>query len=150
MDIQKMIEDNPSLMIYLVCGIALLFVAGFIAAKAASSRKRKRLREESGMTEIIFDKTVRAASRMITDMQFEGYKVYSVNGEEPMTAGNGIMVKPGPCRIELEYADTDYASRRRSVTTLHGRQIIELEAGQGMRFKVTFNEKTGEIEVQEA
>ena len=150
MDIQKMIEDNPGVMIGLVCGIALLFAAGFIFAKAAASRKRKRLREESGMAEIVFDKTVRAASRMITDMQFEGYKIYSVNGEEPMTAGNGVMVKPGLCTIEAEYADTDYAGRRRSATTLHGRQIIELQAGQGMSYKVSFNEKTGEFEVQEA
>ena len=68
MDIQKIIEDNPTLMFYLVCGIALLFVVGFAMAKVISMRKRKRLQNDNGLVEIVFDETVRAANRMITDV----------------------------------------------------------------------------------
>jgi hypothetical protein len=57
--------------------------------KVVSANKRKRLREDNGLVEIVFDETVRAASRMITDLQFAGYKVYTVNGEEPRVVGNG-------------------------------------------------------------
>ena len=150
MDVQKIIEENPTLLIYVVCGVALLFVVGFIIAKVASTRKRKRLREENGLAEIAFDATVRAASRMLTDLQFAGYKVYSVNGQEPRIVGNGIVVNPGPCSIEIEYVDTDYAGRKNSLTTLYGKRTIELQAKQRTRYKVTFNKKTDEFEVQEA
>ena len=148
MDFQKMIEDNPNILIFLVCGIALLFVIGFIVAKVVGARKRKRLREEKGLVEIVFDADVRFASRMITDLQFSGYKIYSVNGLEPQIIGKGLIVRPGACSIEIEYIDSDYASRRRSLTTLHGKQVIELQVDEGKMYSMTFNEKTGEFEVQ--
>ena len=149
MDIQKLIEDNPSLMIYLVCGVALLFIAGFIMAKIVNARKRKKLREEKGMAEIVFDSNVLPASRMVTDLQFAGYKVYSVNGQEPKLVGKGIVVDSGKCSIEIEYIDTEYSNRRKSLTTLYGKQMLELNVEKGIRYKVTFNEKEGEFKVQE-
>ena len=145
---QKLIEENPTMLIYLVGGVAALFIVGFVAGKIVSTQKRKRLREESGMAEILFDATVRFAGRMITDAQFAGYKVYSVNGAEPRIVGKGLVVAPGACTIEVEYVNTDYASRKRSLTTLHGKRTVQLQAESGGQYRVVFDQNDGEFKVR--
>jgi hypothetical protein len=135
----ELFADNPSMFIYLFIGVLVLFLAGFIVSKAVTGSKKKKLRAQGNTAELIFDETIRAASQFVTDLQFMGYKVYSVNDMEPVIAGTSIFVPAGSCKIELEYIDTDYATRRRSVTTVYEKQSLAFETQHGKQYMITFD-----------
>jgi hypothetical protein len=143
-----MLAENPNLFIGLFAGVLALFLVVFVLIKIANGAKKKALGKD--MAELVFDATVRPASQFVTDLQFAGYKVYSVNNQNPVVVGKSVFAPEGACAVELEYIDTDYASRRRSMTTLYGKQTLELNVRQGARYKVSFDEKNRAFETKES
>jgi hypothetical protein len=139
-DIAELFTENPSLLIYLFIGVLVLFLIGFVISKIVTGNKKKKLREQNNMAELIFDATIRAASQFVTDLQFMGYKIYSVNNAAPVIAGKSIFVPAGPCKIELEYIDTDYGGRRRSITTIYEKQSLEFETKRDTQYRITFDQ----------
>jgi hypothetical protein len=98
---------------------------------------------------LVFDAAVRPASKFVTDLQFLGYKIYSVNNKEPIVVGKSVFAPEGSCLVELEYIDTDYATRHRSVTTLYGKQALKLTVRLGVQYKVNFDDKGSTFKVVE-
>ncbi|MDR0381750.1 MAG: hypothetical protein LBH86_07155 [Oscillospiraceae bacterium] len=142
-DFAELFANNPLLFVYLFTGVLVLFLIGFIISKIATNNKKKKLREQNNMAELVFDETIRAASQFVTDLQFMGYKIYSVNNAAPVIAGKSIFVPAGSCKIELEYIDTDYASRRRSVTTIYEKQSLEFKTKRDTQYRIAFDKNSG-------
>jgi hypothetical protein len=147
-DFGSMLAGNPNLFIGLFAGVLALFLIVFILVKLADSAKKKTLGKDTA--ELAFDLTVRPASKFVTDLQFAGYKIYSVNNQEPVVVGKSIFAPEGDCIVELEYIDTDYATRHRSMTTLFGKQTLELKVRKGERYKVSFDEESRAFKTKEA
>jgi hypothetical protein len=137
--------NNPNAFIGLFIGVLIIFLAGFIFIKMKNATKKNELREK--MVELSFDATVRLASQFFTDLQFVGYKIYSVNGQEPTVVGQSIFVPTGTCKVELEYIDTDYFTRHISTTTLHGKQTLSLTTQKGERYKIKYDEKNSQFKI---
>jgi hypothetical protein len=146
-DIGTLLTENPNLFIGVFVGVLALFLIGFIIIKVTNGVKKKKLNQQ--MAELIFDATVRPASKFVTDLQFLGYKIYSVNNKEPLVVGKSVFAPEGACVVELEYIDTDYATSKRSMTTLYGKQTLELTVRKGVQYKVSFDEKSRTFKVTE-
>jgi hypothetical protein len=146
-DIGTLLRENPNLFIGLFVGVLALFLIVFILIKAADGAKKGKLRLH--LAELVFDATVRPASKFVTDLQFLGYKIYSVNNKEPVVVGKSVFAPEGPCLVELEYIDTAYASSHRSVTTLYGKQTLELTVRLGVWYKVNFDDEKRSFKVTE-
>ena len=93
MDFSQIFVDNPSLFIMLFVGVLLLFLIVFIVIKVSQGKKKSQLRSQGNMAELVFDETIHPASKFVTDLQFMGYKIYSVNGSEPTVTGKSIFVR---------------------------------------------------------
>lgn len=148
MDFSQIFVDNPNLFIMLFAGVLVMFLIVFIVIKVSQGKKKSQLRGQGNMAELVFDQTIRPVSQFVTDLQFMGYKVYSVNGIEPFITGKSIFVPAGSCAIELEYIDTDYATRRRSMTTLYGKERLTLKLQASKQYDISFNEKDGSFVVR--
>ena len=144
-DFTELFKDNPTMFIYLFAGVLAFFLIGFITSKVVSGNKKKQLRAQDNMAELIFDETIRAASRFVTDLQFMGYKIYTVNNAEPVITGKSVFVPAGLCKIELEYIDTDYATRRRSVTTVYEKQSLKFETQGNKQYWITFDKEANQF-----
>ena len=145
MDLGSILANNPSIFIGLFVGVLVLFLAVFILIKVLNASKKKELREK--MVELVFDATVRPASQFVTDLQFMGYKIYAVNGQEPTVVGQSVFVPTGVCRVEVEYLGTSYLTRHHSTTTLYGKQTLELTIQKGESYAVTFDEKNSKFNI---
>lgn len=147
-DFAELFTENPTYFVLLFCGVLLLFLLGFIISKVVTGRKKKVLRNAGNMAELEFDQMARAASKFVTDVQFMGYKIFSVNGAEPSVVGKSIFTPAGTCRIELQYIDTNYATRRASTTTVHEKQLLEFEVRGNEKYRISFDEKSGSYVVR--
>jgi hypothetical protein len=107
-DFGTLLTENPNLFIGVFVGVLALFLAVFIMIKVTNEAKKKKLKLQ--MAELVFDATVRPASKFVTDLQFSGYKIYSVNNNEPIVVGKSVFAPEGSCVVELEYIDTEYAT----------------------------------------
>ena len=136
------LANNPNVFIVVLIGVLFLFLVVFIAIKIRTNQKKNESRRMGAFAELIFDETVRLASKLITDRQFQGYKLYSVNGIEPEILGKSIFTPEGSCRIEIQYIDTGYATRRISLTTVHEMQLLEFPVQKGSKYRIRFVEKT--------
>ena len=136
----ELFVSNPNLFLAIFAGVQIFFAAGFVALKVHTANRQKALRSRGDTAELIFNAVVRPASNFATDIQFTGYKIYAVNGREPETVGRSIFVEAGPCEIELEYIDTDYVTRKRSVTTVYPKRTVALDAHPGGQYRVLFDE----------
>jgi hypothetical protein len=146
-DIGSSLAKNPNLFIGVFVGVLALFLVVYIMIKVANGKKKKEMRLQQA--ELAFDATVRPASKFVTDMQFSGYKIYSVNGKEPTVVGKSVFAPEGTCVVELEYIDTDYATHHRSMTTLYGKQTLELTLRLGVQHKISFDEQRRTFKVTE-
>ena len=140
--------NNPNAFIMLFAGVLVLFLIFFIVIKATTSKKKNALRNTGTFAELSFNETVRLASKLVTDLQFIGYKLYSLNGAEPEIVGKSIFVPEGLCKIEIQYIDTGYATRRTSLTTVYEKQLLEFHVQRGKKYNIRFVEKTGTFEVK--
>lgn len=147
-DFAELFADNPSYFLMLFGGVLALFLMVFIGIRITSANKKKLLRGRGDLAELIFDQTVRVASQFVTDIQFMGYKIFSVNGVEPLVVSKSIFVPTGTCRIELQYIDTDYATRKRSLTTVYEKQLLEFEVHSNKSYRITFDENNNSFSVQ--
>ncbi|MDR1897792.1 MAG: hypothetical protein LBR10_13485 [Prevotellaceae bacterium] len=146
-DFGTLLTENPNLFIGVFVGVLALFLVVFIIIKAVDGAKKKKLKLQ--MAELVFDAAVRPASKFVTDLQFSGYKIYSVNNKEPVVVGKSVFAPEGSCVVELEYIDTDYATSHRSMTTLHGRQTLELTVRLGAQCKISFDDQSRTFKVME-
>lgn len=135
------IQKNPTIMYYLVGGSLGLFLLGFILLKVLAAGKKKKLRGQGSLGEIVFNQTVRPASQFATDVQFVGYKIYSVNGGQPKVVDKSIFVPQGLCEIELEFLDTEYGGRHNSITTKYGKKTLQIDVESGQKYRVSFDDK---------
>ena len=149
MDINKLIQENPNILIYTFAGVVVLFLAFFIISKVVSGRKVKALLAQPGMVHILFAENAMPASGVLTDTQFSGFKVYSFNGEKPKLIGKSMVVPKGECRLEVQYINTEYMSNRRSTTTVYDKQTLEFTAKEGVCYKVKYNTGPGQFELVE-
>lgn len=143
MNFVESLSENPIYLISLFVAVLILFLLGFIISKRISSKKKKALLGTGNRAEIRFDETIRSASKVFTDKQFQGYKIFSVNGNEPEIVDKSIFVPAGLCKIELQYLDTDYTTRRISNTKTYQKELLEIDAVAGKSYKASFDENTG-------
>jgi hypothetical protein len=141
--------NNPNMFIMLFAGVLVLFLLVFIVVKVITNNKKKAMRNTGAYAELSFGETVRTASMLITDVQFQGYKLYSLNGEEPKIVGKSIFVPEGLCQVEIQYIDTGYATKKVSLTTIHEKQLLEFHVEKGKKYHIHFDKKTGTFEVKE-
>jgi len=148
-ELTKTLTENPNYIILLFLGVLLLFLVLFITIKVVTHHKKKKMRSQKDTAELIFDTTALSSSRFVTTAQFTGYKVYSINQNEPKIIGKSIFVPVGVCELDMEYINSDYYTKRRSVTTTYGRQVFKIEVENDKRYLISFDTKEKNFVVSE-
>lgn len=143
---QKIIEENPMILVMAVGGIAVLIIIIRIMA-AIANRKKKKAALQSGNTAMItFDEPIFPASKTVLGGQgLSGYKIIAVNGKEPNIVGGDLLVPAGRITLEFEYLISTVNSHK---TNRFPQQRVELDAQQGQRYAIKFNIMTNETELK--
>ena len=135
--IGNFINENPTILIGIIAGVVVLFLAIFIVASTKSKAlKKKLLAENPNLVEIEFDEVVSPPNPIGANMSNSGYTLYAVNGQKPQFFGRSILAPAGEVLLDCEYFVLPVGNR---FANSFGRRPQRVTVATGKKYTATYN-----------
>ena|GEM_PF-2993261 len=133
---QELILENPTLFIGLILFISVaLILIQIIASMKGKKKKNERLANED-IVEIAFDDAIFPASKVFVDMGLSGYKIFTVNNQEPCIINSSLLVPSGEAVIDLQRI---IYARLTKETNIFKQQKISLHLERGTKYLIEYD-----------